>query len=98
METAMRTGPAGAERDRLREEERLPDEEREADDLAEPDPEEASICLTCGRGRCLLDEDKPCLRYRRAMRALRLRRAGMVKAAEGAVNGGTRAKGNGVRV
>ena len=48
---------------------------QEADDMPDPDPEEAAICLTCGRARCLLDEDRPCLRYRRAMRALRKRRA-----------------------
>ena len=48
---------------------------QEADDMPDPDPEEAAICLTCGRARCLLDEDRPCLRDRRAMRALRKRRA-----------------------
>ena len=80
METAMRTGPRVTAV-----EDRLPAEDREADDLAEPDPEEASICLTCGEARCLLDENKPCLRYRRAMRALRKRRAAMI--AEGAAVG-----------
>ena len=91
METAMRTGQTEAEENLLLKEARMPDEERmleenrEADDLEEPDPEEASICLTCARRRCLLDEDKPCLRYRRAMRALRIRRA---RAADGAVCGG----------
>ena len=38
------------------------------------DPEEAAICLTCPRARCLLDEDRPCLRYRRRIRALRAER------------------------
>ena len=61
--------PSEAEIGRFRE------EVREADDMPDPDPEEAAICLTCGRARCLLDEDRPCLRYRRAMRALRKRRA-----------------------
>ena len=39
------------------------------------DPEEAAVCLTCPRARCLLDENKACLRYRRRIRALRTRRA-----------------------
>lgn len=39
------------------------------------DPEEAAVCLTCRRARCLLDENKACLRYRRRIRALRNRRA-----------------------
>ncbi len=39
------------------------------------DPEEAAVCLTCPRARCRLDENKPCLRYRRRIRALRARRA-----------------------
>lgn len=39
------------------------------------DPEEAAVCLTCPRARCRLDENKPCLRYRRQIRALRARRA-----------------------
>ena len=86
METTTRTGPGvTAAEERIPDEDRPPVEDREADDLAEPDPEEASICLTCGRARCLLDEDKPCLRYRRAMRALRKRRAAMM--AEGAAVG-----------
>ena len=51
------------------------EEERAADDMPEPDPEEAAICLRCERTRCLLDENRPCLRYRRGLRALRARRA-----------------------
>lgn len=61
------------------EEGRLREAEQETDDMPDPDPEEASICLTCGRARCLLDEDRPCLRYRRGMRALRKRRTGMTR-------------------
>ena len=51
------------------------EDERAADDMPEPDPEEAAICLRCERARCLLDENRPCLRYRRSLRALRARRA-----------------------
>lgn len=94
METAVKTGlRVTAAEERIPDDDRLPDENREADDLAEPDPEEASICLTCVRGRCLLDEDKPCLRYRRAMRALRKRREAMMTAEEGAAVGRTAAGG-----
>ncbi len=39
------------------------------------DPEEAAVCLTCPRARCLLDENKACLRYRRRIRALKAGRA-----------------------
>ena len=47
----------------------------ESDPLTNPDAEEAAICLSCGRLRCFLDDDMPCLRYRRAMRALRRMRS-----------------------
>ena len=54
------------------------EEESAADDMPEPDPEEAAICLRCKRARCLLDENRPCLRYRRSLRALRERRAAVL--------------------
>ncbi len=55
-----------------------PDEEDglplpEDDGLPQPDAEEAAICLTCPRKRCSLDDGKPCGRYWRMARTLRLR-------------------------
>ena len=48
----------------------------EEDDFSwEWDAEEAAICLECPRKRCPLDRNKSCLRYRRAIRALRKKRA-----------------------
>ena len=49
------------------------------------DAEEARICLRCPKERCPLDLNKACVRYRRALRALRRRRASAeaASAAEG---------------
>ena len=41
----------------------------------EEDAEAAAICLSCPRPVCRMDENKPCLRYRRGIRALKKARA-----------------------
>ena len=51
--------------------------------LEEEDAEAAAICLTCPRPECRLDRNKPCLRYRRGIRAIRRRRAEQAEQAEG---------------
>ncbi|MBQ3637754.1 MAG: hypothetical protein II953_05265, partial [Clostridia bacterium] len=51
--------------------------------LEEEDAEAAAICLTCPRAECRLDRNKPCLRYRRGIRAIRRRRAEQAEQAEG---------------
>ena len=41
----------------------------------EEDAEAAAICLSCPLPVCRMDYDKPCLRYRRGIRALKQARA-----------------------
>ena len=57
--------------------------EREDDEYLY-DAEEARICLRCPKERCPLDRNKACVRYRRALRALRRRRASAAAAEGGA--------------
>ena len=47
--------------------------------LEEEDAEAAAICLTCPRPECRLDRNKPCLRYRRGIRAIRRKRAALAE-------------------
>ena len=47
--------------------------------LEEEDAEAAAICLTCTRPECRLDRNKPCLRYRRGIRAIRRKRAALAE-------------------
>ena len=53
----------------------------------EEDAEAAAICLSCPLPVCRMDEDKPCLRYRRGIRALKQARAGLSGGGQSAKDG-----------